>query len=387
MTLNPALAALSLGSFAIGLAEFSPMGLLPVISADLGVSIPAAGLIVTAYAFGVTIFAPMVTLATAGAARNRLLAGLALILAAGCLMAAAAPGYPVLLAARGVTALCQGTFFGAGSLVAASLVAPGRQAGAVAAVFMGLTLANVAGVPAMAWLGGMAGWRVPFLAIAALGLLTALALSRALPHLPAPAGGGARNEIRAMLRAPVLAALGMTVLTSTGQFTVFTYVAPMLRGATGAPAGMVTAALAVVGLGMAVGNALGGRAADRSLRATLIGTLAGLIVLLAVLSLVLDRLVPVLVLLFVWGGLCFALVPAMQMRVMGAAREAPSLASSVNIGAFNLGNGLGAVVGGAVLRSGHGYPGIALASAAVFAIPLVLMLLHGTIGAGTQRRA
>ncbi|MEI4469791.1 MFS transporter [Frigidibacter sp. MR17.24] len=387
MTINPALAALSLGSFAIGLTEFTPMGLLPSIAQGLGVSIPAAGLVVTAYAFGVTVFAPLVTLAAGRIARNHLLIALAVVLAAGNLIAAAAPGYHALLVARGITALCQGTFFGVGSLVAASLVAPGRQAGAVAAVFMGLTVANVAGVPAMTWLGEIAGWRVPFVVIAGLGLLTALALSRALPRLPAPAGANALAEIRVMLRGPVLFALGMTVLTSTGQFTVFTYIAPMLQQVTGSSAETITLALVIVGLGMTLGNALGGRAADRSLSATLIVTLAALIVLLIGLSLVLARLVPTLGLLFVWGGLCFALVPTMQMRVMRFAADAPTLASSVNIGAFNLGNGLGAVVGGAVIREGFGYADIALASAAVFAVPLILAVAQLVLRPGRMVQA
>ncbi|MER5171161.1 MFS transporter [Thioclava kandeliae] len=374
MRFNPALAALTLGSFAIGLTEFSPMGLLPTIADDLNVDIPSAGLIVTAYAFGVMVFAPAVTLAAAGMARNRLLILLALVLAVGNLLAAAAPDYGIILGARVITAICQGTFFGVGSLVAASLVAPDRQAGAVAAVFMGLTVANVAGVPAMTWLGEATSWRLPFVLISGLGVLTALALLKALPHLPAPRGGSPKAELAVMMRRPVLAALGLTVLTSTGQFTVFTYVAPMLQNTLGASAGLITLALVIVGLGMTVGNHLGGIAADRSLRVTLISVLVALIVLLAALSLLSQHLITVLVLLFIWGGLCFALVPTMQMRVMTAAADAPSLASSVNIGAFNLGNGLGALVGGAVLRMGFDYPVIPVASAIVFALPLVLVL-------------
>ncbi|MXN20012.1 MFS transporter [Pseudooceanicola sp. GBMRC 2024] len=380
MKFNPALAALSLGSFTIGLTEFAPMGLLPVLARDLQVPIPAAGLVVTAYAFGVMIFAPIVTLAGGRLARNRLLILLALILAAGNLLAAAAPGYALLLCARVLTALCQGSFFGVGALVAAALVTPGRQAGAVAAVFMGLTVANIAGVPAMTALGEAAGWRIPFLLLAGLGLVTPLALLRVLPHLPAPAGSNVRAKLRVLLRRPVLGALGLTVLTSTGQFTVFTYVAPMLQHGLGASTGFVTLALIVVGLGMAAGNHLGGIAADRSLRGTLIVTLMALILLLGGLSACLAVPGAVLGLLFVWGGLCFALVPTMQMRVMAAAAEAPSLASSVNIGAFNLGNGLGAVVGAAVLNAGGSYPAIPLASAVVFAVPLAIVLLKGRRG-------
>ncbi|TPW26426.1 MFS transporter [Martelella alba] len=373
---NPALWALSLGSFAIGLTEFSPMGLLPMIASDLNVSIPNAGLVVTAYAFGVTIFAPLVTLAVGRMARNRILILLALILALGNLLAAMSPSYGVLLAARVLTALCQGTFFGVGAIVAASLVAPDRQAGAVAAVFMGLTVANVAGVPAMTYLGEAAGWRVPFLVIVALSILTVLALLRALPHQPAEQQGDTMSEVRVLMQRPVLFALGMTVLTSTGQFTVFTYIAPMLENATAASTAMVTLALVVVGLGMTVGNALGGRAADKSLQITLIATLVGLIAVLILLYAAIGHFAPTLLLLFIWGGLCFALVPTMQMRVMSAAEGMSSLASSVNIGAFNLGNGLGAVVGGMVIRNGFSYPMIALASAFVFAIPLIFVLLQ-----------
>ncbi|GHB34661.1 MFS transporter [Salinicola rhizosphaerae] len=383
MKFNPALVALTLGSFTIGLTEFSPMGLLPVIANDLGISIPTAGMVVTAYAFGVTIFAPAVTLAAGRMARNRLLVLLALLLTAGNLLAVLSPSYEVLLVARVLTALCQGTFFGVGALVAASLVPPNRQAGAVAAVFMGLTVANVAGVPAMTYLGEYSGWRVPFMVITALGLVSALALTRALPHIPTKGGVDAKAEIGVMLRRPVLAALGMTVMTSTGQFTVFTYVAPMLQNTTGVSAQMITLALVIVGLGMTVGNSLGGRAADKSLQVTLVVTLVSLIVLLIALKLVLTQLIPTLLLLFIWGGLCFALVPTMQMRVMRAAQNAPTLASSVNIGAFNLGNGLGAVVGGAVLNAGFDYPEIPLVSAAVFAIPLVFLLAQGA-GARTQ---
>ncbi|WP_176084798.1 MFS transporter [Martelella sp. HB161492] len=379
MKLNPALLALSLGSFSIGLTEFSPMGLLPMIASDLNVSIPNAGLVVTAYAFGVTIFAPLVTLLSGRISRNRLLIILALILALGNLLAAISPTYQVLLAARGLTALCQGTFFGVGAIVAASLVPADRQAGAVAAVFMGLTVANVAGVPAMTYLGDLAGWRVPFLVIVGFSILTAIALSRALPHLAPDAEGDARAEIAMLLRRPVLLALGMTVLTSTGQFTVFTYVAPILEHSMGASASMISVALVVVGLGMTVGNSLGGRAADRSLQWTLVGTLIGLIVVLIALVFVVDQYIPTLLLLFVWGGLCFALVPTMQMRVMSAAEGMSSLASSVNIGAFNLGNGLGAVVGAVVLKGGLSYPDIALASAAVFAVPLVFVLLQAVL--------
>ncbi|MBO9624404.1 MAG: MFS transporter [Sphingomonas sp.] len=375
MKLNPGLIALSVGAFGIGVTEFAPMGLLPVIAQDLGVSIPAAGLLISAYALGVMIGAPLMTLTTGRVPRRTLLIGLAGIFTLGNLLAALSHGYGMLLAARVLTSFNHGAFFGVGSLVAASLVAPDRRASAVAAMFMGLTIANVVGVPLATWAGEHLGWRASFWGIAALGVATMAALRFTLPALPAPAGGDAWAELRVLARPQVLGALALTVIGSSAMFTVFTYITPILRDATHASLGFITAMLVLYGLGLTVGNWLGGRFADRSVDRTLVVTLASLSAILLAFALMMPYAAPAAVTIFLWGVASFALVPPLQVRVMRAAADAPNLASSVNIGAFNLGNAFGAALGGGVIAAGLGYPAVAIAGAATSLAGLLAVVL------------
>lgn len=375
MTLNPGLIALSVGAFGIGVTEFAPMGLLPVIAADLGVSIPSAGLLISAYALGVMIGAPLMTLATGRVPRRILLIALAGIFTAGNLLAAVSDSYDMLLAARILTSFNHGAFFGVGSIVAASLVPPQRQAGAVAAMFMGLTIANVVGVPLATWAGEHLGWRASFWGIAGLGVATMAALRLTLPPLPAPKGAKVMAELRALSRGAVLGALALTVIASSAMFTVFTYIAPILREATQASPAFVTAMLFTYGVGLTIGNWLGGRFADRSVDRTLIVTLASLSAVLVAFAMLMGNAAASAVLIFLWGIASFALVPPLQVRVMSAASDAPNLASAVNIGAFNLGNASGAALGGGVIAAGWGYPTVALAGAATSAIGLVAVLV------------
>ncbi|TCK30761.1 DHA1 family inner membrane transport protein [Ancylobacter aquaticus] len=374
MKLNPPLLALAAGAFGIGVTEFAPMGLLPVIANDLGVSIPSAGLLISAYALGVMLGAPLMTLTTGRVPRRALLIGLMAIFTLGNLMAALSTSYEMLLAARLVTSLNHGAFFGVGSLVAASLVPENRRAGAVAAMFMGLTIANVVGVPLATWAGDVVGWRAAFWGIAVLGLIAMAALRATLPDVAADTGGDMVSELKVLGRGPVLLALALTVISSTAMFTVFTYIAPILQQETGASIGFVTAMLVTYGVGLTVGNWLGGRFADRSVDRTLIVTLAALTLLLVGFVLAMPFAVPTVVVIFLWGVASFALVPPLQMRVMEAASDAPNLASAVNIGAFNLGNAIGAALGGAVIAGGLGYPAVALAGAAAAASGLALVL-------------
>ncbi|RIV78170.1 MFS transporter [Pelagerythrobacter aerophilus] len=374
MKLNPPLLALAAGAFGIGVTEFAPMGLLPVIASDLGVSIPAAGLLVSAYALGVLIGAPLMTLTTGRVPRRTLLIGLAAIFTLGNLMSAVAEGYSMLLVARIITSLNHGAFFGVGSIVAASLVPVERRAGAVAAMFMGLTIANVVGVPFATWAGEHLGWRASFWGIAGLGLVTMAALRLTLPAIPAPAGGDIAHELRVLTRAPVLGALALTVIGSSAMFTVFTYIAPILRTQTHGSLTFVTAMLVTYGVGLTVGNWLGGKFADKSVDRTLIATLAALSAILVTFAVLMPFQMPVAVLVFLWGVASFALVPPLQVRVMTAAEDAPNLASSVNIGAFNLGNAIGAALGGAVIAGGFGYPAVALAGAATSILGLAALL-------------
>lgn len=369
-----ATSALAIGAFGIGVTEFAPMGMLPVIAEDLGVSIPSAGLLVSAYAFGVLIGAPLMTLATGRVPRRTLLIALMGIFTAGNLLAALSGDYMTLLVARVLTSLNHGAFFGVGAVVAARLVPPDRQAGAVAAMFMGLTIATVGGVPLATWAAEQFGWRTVFWAIAGLGVLAMISLRLALPVIPADAGADMRAELRVLRRPPVLIALALTVTASVAMFAVFTYIAPILQQETLASSTFVAGMLVLYGLGLTLGNWLGGRYADRSLDGTLIVSLAGTTVLLVLFSVGMKHALPAAVLIFLWGVTSFAVVPPLQMRVMAAAGDAPNLASAVNIGAFNLGNALGAVLGGAVIGAGLGYAAVVLSGAAVAGLCLVFVI-------------
>jgi len=375
MRINPPLVALAIGAFGIGVTEFAPMGMLTSIATDLGVSIPAAGLLVSAYALGVLIGAPLMTLATGRVPRRYLLIGLMAIFTLGNLMSALATDYASLMVARVVTSLNHGAFFGIGSIVAASVVPPEKRAGAVAAMFMGLTLATIGGVPLATWFGELLGWRTAFWGIAGLGLIAMTTLWYALPNVPLPKSDGVMAEIRVLGRGPVLAALALTVVGSSAMFTVFTYIAPILHSEAQASTPFITAMLVLFGIGLTLGNVWGGKAADRSVDRTLIVSLAVLIAVLLVFPLLMPWALPTALAVLVWGAASFALVPPLQMRVMEAAKEAPNLASAVNIGAFNLGNAIGAALGGAVINAGLGYPAISLAGALMAGLGLVMVLL------------
>ncbi|MDB5710989.1 MAG: transporter [Sphingomonas bacterium] len=379
MKLNPPLLALAIGAFGIGVTDFAPMGLLPVIATDLGVSIPTAGLLVSAYALGVLIGAPLMTLTTGRVPRRTLLIALMGIFTLGNLLSAVSGGYAVLLVARVITSFNHGAFFGVGSVVAASVVPADKRAGAVAAMFMGLTIANVGGVPLAAWAGDLLGWRAAFWGITGLGAVAMVALRLALPALPAERDTDMAAELRVLARGPVLAAMALTVIGSSAMFTVFTYIVPILRVEAHASTLFVTAMLVLYGLGLTVGNWLGGRYADRSIDATLIVTLAGLAALLMLFAATMHWPLVAAPLIFLWGVASFALVPPLQMRVMNEAAAAPNLASAMNIGAFNLGNAIGAALGGAVISAGLGYPAVSLAGAvmALAGLALVFGLRRG----------
>ena len=375
MKLNLPLIALAVGAFGIGTTEFSPMGLLPVIARDLAVSIPHAGMLVTGYALGVMVGAPLMTIGTARMGPKKVLILMMALFTLGNALSAMAHNYAILLAARILTSLCHGAYFGVGSVVAARLVPKGRSASAVATMFMGLTIANIGGVPLATFVGQHAGWRVAFGGIAALGVAALIALQFALPKLPPVPPHNLIQSLTVMRRPAVLMALLTTVLGSAAMFTVFTYIAPILGEVTHATSGLVTLALVIYGVGLTIGNYLGGRFADRALKPTLIVTLSALVGLLLLFAVTMHSTVAALATIFAWGIATFALVPALQSRLMQVASEAASLASAINIGAFNLGNALGAAVGGAIIGTGLGYPLIAISGAALASAGLVGVLL------------
>ncbi|WP_222547755.1 MFS transporter [Asaia lannensis] len=358
-----ALLALAVGAFAIGTTEFTPMGLLPVIAQDLHISVPKAGSLVSAYAFGVMIGAPIMTLLLGAVSRKAALIGLMGLYIVGNLGAGLSHSYAMLMIWRVVTSLSHGAFFGLGAVEASSVVAPERRASAVASMFMGLTIANIFGVPAATWLGDTMGWRSAFLVTALLGAVAVLALSLALP----PRGRSARpdimGELRVLMGTEVLLALAVTTLGAGIMFVLYTYIAPFLHSITHAGDGLVTLALMTIGVGFSIGAALGGRLADRSTRFALLLMLPVLGGIMLVYPFIAVSSFGAIIGILVWSAASFAIMPALQMRTMQAAREAPALASSVNIGAFNLGNALGAWLGGVVLTQGLGYGAVSMSGA------------------------
>ena len=370
-----ALLALAIGAFGIGTTEFSPMGLLPVIAQGVDVSIPTAGLLISAYAIGVMLGAPVMTLAFSRFGKRTALMLLMGIFTIGNLMSAMAPGYFTLLLARLVTSLNHGAFFGLGAVVAASVVPKEKQASAVAAMFMGLTIANIGGVPAATWIGQQIGWRMAFAGTAVLGLVAIAALWFALPRGEAGTRPDLRRELRVLTRPAVLLAMATTVMGAGAMFTLYTYVAPVLATLTGASDGFVTLGLVLIGVGFTLGNALGGRLADWSLDGATKIFLGALAVIMFALPLVLTSHIGAAIGLLVWGAAAFAIVPPVQMRVMEAASEAPGLASSINVGAFNLGNAVGAALGAAVISLDLGYAAIPIAGGLLAASGLALVWL------------
>lgn len=373
-----ALLSLAIGAFGIGTTEFSPMGLLPVIADGVGVSIPTAGLLVSAYAIGVMVGAPIMTLAFSRFGKRTALMLLMAIFTVGNLLSALSPGYTTLLLARLVTSLNHGAFFGLGSIVAASVVPRDKQASAVAAMFMGLTIANVGGVPAATWVGQQIGWRMAFAGTAMLGLAAIAALWLALPKGEPGKMPDVKRELGVLTHPAVLLAMATTVMGAGAMFTLYTYVAPALAEITGASDGFVTLALVLIGVGFTLGNGIGGRLADWSLDGATKIFLAALAVVMLALPLLLTSHLGAAIGLLLWGAAAFAIVPPVQMRVMEAASEAPGLASSINVGAFNLGNALGAAVGGGVISLGLGYAAVPLAGGLLAAAGLALVWLGKT---------
>ncbi|MCX7514442.1 MFS transporter [Frateuria hangzhouensis] len=362
----PALYALAAGAFGIGTTEFVIMGLLLQVAADLHVGIAAAGLLISGYALGVFVGAPLLTVATSRMPRKAVLLALMAIFTLGNVACALAPNYTLLMIARVVTSLAHGTFFGVGSVVAAGLVAADRRASAISIMFTGLTLATLLGVPAGAWLGHLAGWRATFWAVAAIGVLAWLVIAALVP---ADEGQGEpialRAELRAIGRPAVLLGLLTTVLGFAGVFTVFTYIQPLLTGVSGFADTAVSPILLVLGVGLIIGNLLGGRLADRHLAPALVGTLLVLAAVLGLAGLALHARVSAVLAIGLLGVAGFATVPPLQLWVLHKAEGAQNLASSLNIGAFNLGNAFGAWLGGFVIEHGAGLAAVPFAAALI----------------------
>ncbi|GIG53409.1 MFS transporter [Demequina activiva] len=359
-----ALLALALGGFGIGTTEFVAMGLLPDIARDLmpalweadqEAAIARAGIVITAYAVGVVVGAPTIAAAAARFPRKALLVWLTVAFALGSVASALAPSFETVVLFRFLAALPHGAFFGVAALVAASLLGPGKRGQAVAYVLAGLTIANVIGVPSITWLGQQTSWRVGYLAVAGVFVLCALAIVAAVPAMPGDPEATMRRELGAFRRPAVWFALLTGALGFGGLFAVYTYVSPLATEIAGAPERFVPIALIVLGIGTAIGNIIGGRLADRgALRAIFIlfGALAASLLALALLASTLPGL---LAGLFLVGLAASAISPAIQTRLMDVAGDAQTMAAAVNHSALNMGNSLGAFLGGAVIGAGWGY--------------------------------
>lgn len=371
-----ALYALTAGAFGIGVTEFVIMGLLIEVGGDLGVSISAAGLLISGYALGVVAGAPVMTIATARWPRKTVLLVLMAIFSLGNLACALAPNYWSLMAARVLTAFAHGTFFGVGSVVATTLVAPNKKASAVAVMFTGLTVANILGVPFGTWLGQAFGWRSTFWAVTAVGLAAFAIIACFVPKdHDQPAPSNLKHDLAVLARPQVLMGLLTTVLSWIGVFGVFTYIAPILTRLSGFPDAAVSPILLVFGGGLVVGNLVAGKLADRWLLPTLLGTLITLSVVLVLMTFAVHNQVAIVIFVALLGAAAFATVPPLQIWVLRKADGAgQSLASSFNIAAFNLGNAVGAWLGGYVIADGPGLgvlpPIAALAPLAALALAL-----------------
>lgn len=381
-----ALLILALSAFAIGTTEFVIMGLLPDVARSLSVSIPSAGWLISGYALGVAIGAPIMAVATASFPRKRALLMLMGIFIIGNILCAVATDYTFLMVARIITSLCHGAFFGIGSVVAASLVPENRKASAVALMFTGLTLANVLGVPLGTALGQAAGWQTPFWAVAVLGVLSLIGLWRVMPVRHDEEKTDIRAEIGQLRNAGLWAALATTMLFSAAVFALFTYVAPLLEDVTHVSPRTVTWTLFLIGLGLTIGNYIGGRLADWRLGTALTGIFVVLAVVSAIVRWTSPHLIPLEINLFLWALVSFAAVPGLQVNVMIFGEAAPNLVATLNIGAFNVGNALGAWVGGSVIGAGFGLQAVPVAAAvlalgAVVAIRISLHFVNRAAGA------
>jgi DHA1 family inner membrane transport protein len=376
--------ALALSAFAIGTTEFVIMGLLPDVAQSLNVSVPRAGMLITGYALGVALGSPILSLATNWVSRKRALEILMGIFIIGNILCALASSYTMLMLARVFTSFAHGSFFGIGAVVAASLVPDAKRAGAIALMFTGLALANVLGVPLGTFIGQTMGWRTTFVVVAGLGVASIFAVILLVPMDGDHLRQDLRRELRVFESLRVWLALLTTILGFGGVFVVFTYIAPILEQVTGFSPQAVAPILVLFGVGLAIGNVLGGKIADRSVRFALVIIFIALVIVMLTFSVTMHSRWPSIVTIFVWGIAAFATIPGLQTNVLTEASDAPNLASTLNIGAFNLGNALGAWLGGLLLEHQYGLDRLPIVAAVMAAGALIVTVLASKVHNGTS---
>ena len=375
--------ALALGGFGIGTTEFVAMGLLPEMASGLGVSEPIAGHVISAYALGVVVGAPLIAALTARVPRRTLLIALMVAFTVGNAASVFAPSYTTLMMARFVTGLPHGAYFGVAALVAAHLAEPGKRAKAVAMVMMGLSVANVIGVPVAAWIGQALGWRSAFALVAVIGVATVASLFVWIPRLDGMPVTNPITELGALGRVQVWMTLIVGMVGFGGMFAVYTYISTTLTDVSGLGASFIPLALMLYGLGMVAGNFVGGYLADRALMKGLFLSMGSLVVILAVFVIAVRNPYTALIFVFLIGLAGSSMVPGLQTRLMDVAEDAQTLAASLNHAALNIANAFGAWIGGVVIAAGYGYT----APAAVGSLLAVAGLVVLAVAVILQRRA
>jgi DHA1 family inner membrane transport protein len=380
-----ALLALATGGFAIGTTEFVTMGLLPEIAAGVDISIPTAGHIVSAYAIGVVVGAPVIAALGARTGRKRLLLGLMAVFVLGNVLSAVANSYELLMAARFLTGLPHGAFFGIGAVVGASMVPVNRRAWAVSMMMVGLPVANIVGVPLTTLLGQQFGWQLPFLAVGVLGLLTLVAVWFWVGPQPVGNDVNVRSELSALAKPQVWMALLVGMVGFGGMFATYSYITPTMTSLAGFSPAAVTIVLAVYGIGMTGGTLVGGRLADRALMPSMYGGLIAVTVVLGTFGWLAHSKPGALIGVFAMGFSASILIPALQTRLMDVAHEGQSLAASLNHSTLNVANALGAWLGSVVLAAGYGYEWPSRVGAALAVAGLILALISGQMDRRTAR--
>ncbi|WP_095124638.1 MFS transporter [Pseudomonas sp. Irchel s3a12] len=376
-----ALWALALSAFGIGTTEFVIAGLLPQVAADFNISITQAGNLATVYALGVFVGAPLLIILGTRIPRKGMLMLLMSLFIIGNFVTATASDFNIALLGRLVTSLTHGAFFGIGAILAADLVAPNKRVQAISFMFSGLTVANLLGVPVGTWLSQVMSWRDTFYAITAVGVLGFVGVMMLVPKIPNHERPQIRKEFAAFANTRVLLAMGITVFGPAAFFTSITYIAPMMVDIARFNPASVTWLMVVFGLGLFLGNILGGRYADRALMPLLYLTLGGQAIVLLIFSVTAHSQIMSVACILLMAGFGFATVSPIQKLVMDKARVAgaPTLASAVNIGLFNLGNAIGAWIGGLVIAAGLGLASPNWAGALLSVIALLLALASGAL--------
>ena len=372
-----AIFALAMGGVGIGVTEFTMMGLLKEVEQGLGISTPEAGHLISAYALGVVVGAPLLAAVGAKLPRKKLALGLLLFFTVANLSSFVAPDYGTMLVSRFAAGLPHGAFFGVAAVIAASLVPATRRGWAISMVMAGLSVSNVVGVPFATWLGQTFGWRLLFVLVGAIGLLALAMVWRFVPFQAAHPDASIRRELGALKRLQVWLALLVGIVGFGGFFATYTYIAHTMTAVAGIPSALIPLVVALYGLGMVAGNIVGGRLADKSVMGTLYRVLPGVAVALVVYAVAAHWPWSAMAMVFVVGASGSMLIPALQTRLLDASPDAPSLASSLNHAALNVANALGAFLGGLVIALGWGFVAPALVGAVLALLGFGVALFSG----------